>query len=1192
MKRMPSLYCESVAKFPWAFLLLYAIIVIVAIAAGWRKIEVNTDVKAFREIIGNASLAERSYREALKHQQAVKDSNILAHRTTFEVQLFYEAKSGSVFSEAALRDIRALETLLRNLDGWKRMCSMSDASASFRCEPGESLGNYAWPDREVAYNSVGKHTPFTLTFNGDNRERLPVHAFLTYLSRPPHDLRKFLPLQFGGPKEDAAVLRTLFSFTAPSLDDTAFRKAYEEFVSEELHPALLNATEAAEQIPDDPWIDPWSVRLYFRGSEIEAHEVRYYLAGDLEWAIGALFVTLIVTWFQLRSFFLAFVGMIQVCAVPLLAYVTVPIDELSLAGFMCIFIVVGLSSNDLLSIKEYWVRVGRECAKDYPKSSDGLGYRDDLNRYYSIRITRTFQAIFFRFLPQICAMCSWLVLLLSLIRPIREFGMFMFVGTAYACILCVAVFPPLLLIHEVYIQPFVHTRMHRLVANTLEPSSLRFPWRPAVRKCLLLATRPKAKRVWAITGAITMILFIITIVVAVTKGEAGLPEVFSPSHHSTAGRAFVDSFAPTSPALTTVAQETLVCELSQRDYSNTLIDYTNCGLHWCEAPLAAEDAAANTTQCTCHTDYMFLNAIATAHSYVNQTITLSGDAFSLLNDTSRMISIENYVEAQFPSAASKAFQGVSGRSLSSRVLEHWESGLTNVEPVVEMPSVMIKLDSNASAASSSNTHQMNTQCYCGPRICSQPTGLSIMSAKVQLPIPVVQPAGGRLLSEVAATASVSGGTEVAIVFGIEYKDKKGFLEQADNSWGFDTNFDATSPWAQRAMLKMCNNVPASFNVIGTECWIQDFKTWVVSLGPPNKFPTQRFGDFQALLKRFLQEQSHVPVSAMWMDTNGDMRATAFTFKVASKTKASDTLKDRQDWLQYVNAENEGSATSASSAWATSAAWAEAEAMEEAVSNAWAVAGLAIGITTLACIFYTWDGAFVCIVLSIAFIATNFLAFMMFCIFQWAVGPWEVILLITYIMYAIEPALRIGRATIWGGWMQKEMRLAGNAVTPLPTGLPALPPPGSTPFALSEGQLALGNFDTAGTADAADPDTRDEELINADAPARDNSSTNSPADQQELLQTAFEGRLHTFTLNVSNATFGSALKLVLCGIMALPCEFRLFVRLGAVTILIPLIVLPCIFILLPSAMVLLPIREKPDLVTFYEIIMAKVAAYRE
>merc|ERR1719171_2320791 len=62
-----------------------------------------------------------------------------------------------------------------------------------------------------------------------------------------------------------------------------------------------------------------------------------------------------------------------------------------------------------------------------------------------------------------------------------------------------------------------------------------------------------------------MILFIITIVVAVTKGEAGLPEVFSPSHHSTAGRAFVDSFAPTSPALTTVAQEAIVCELSQSD---------------------------------------------------------------------------------------------------------------------------------------------------------------------------------------------------------------------------------------------------------------------------------------------------------------------------------------------------------------------------------------------------------------------------------------------------------------------------------------------------------------------------------------------------------------------------------------------------------------------------------------------------
>ncbi len=102
------------------------------------------------------------------------------------------------------------------------MCALSDETAQFRCEPGESLVNYAWPNRKEV--TEGKHTPFTLSFNGESRERLPVHAFLTYLAEgqaAPHDLRKFLPHQFGGPREDSKLLRTSFAFTAPSLDHTA-----------------------------------------------------------------------------------------------------------------------------------------------------------------------------------------------------------------------------------------------------------------------------------------------------------------------------------------------------------------------------------------------------------------------------------------------------------------------------------------------------------------------------------------------------------------------------------------------------------------------------------------------------------------------------------------------------------------------------------------------------------------------------------------------------------------------------------------------------------------------------------------------------------------------------------------------------------------------------------------------------------
>jgi len=361
-----------------------------------------------------------------------------------------------------------------------------------------------------------------------------------------------------------------------------------------------------------------------------------------------------------------------------------------------------------------------------------------------------------------------------------------------------------------------------------------------------------------------------------------------------------------------------------------------------------------------------------------------------------------------------------------------------------------------------------------------------------------------------------------------------------------------------------------------------------------QFPVHRFGDFQAHLRRFLREQSQVPITAMWFDSKGDMTATAFSFKVPPKssTKVSEILEDRSSWLDYVSAENANSATSASAAWATSQTWAEAEAEHECMSNAWHVALLACGICTIACLLYTWDLAYTAIVVTIATFAMIYLSFFMFCIFQWAVGPWEIILLVAYLMYSVEPALRIGRGCVWGGFLPSEIRIAGNAVTPLTrsndaTNLAALANAEPAP-------PALAVLDDPGTGDGA-AEARAEEMNEA-APAAEGSSNNSPNDNaaadDAAARSAFEGRMHQFVLNVSNATFGSAVKLVLCGIMALPCEFRLFTRLGAVSIMVPLLSLVCIFILVPTALVLLPIREKPDLVSLWEIARDRINASRD
>jgi hypothetical protein len=842
-KELPGWYCDGLARFPWAFLLFYLMIIVIVLSAGWRSLEVDTDVEAFREVVGNASKYQRSYTEALKHQKESKDAQALTDRTTFELQLYYKTKSGDVFSEAALRDIRRLEGQLRKLDGWKRMCAMSDPAARFRCEPGESLGNYAWPLRDELDEE--NHIPFTLAFEGGSRERLPVDAFLTYLEEGkanPHELSKFLPHHFSGPADSSSTLRSIFAFTAPSLNDEEFRKEYEAFVADELFLELKNSTETAEEDPDDEWVEPWSIRLYFRGEEIEAHEVRYYLEGDLALAIGALVFTFLCIWLQLRSYFLAVCGLGQVCLVPFVAFVTVQIDEVSLATFVSVFLVIGLSSNDLIAVKEYWMRIGRELP--LPANTGGIGSKLEVSNYYSKRISRTFQAVFFRFLPQFIFIISWLGLLLSLIRPIREFGLFMFVCTAYSCIVCVAMFPPLLILHDSYVKPFIVNRMPRIISIILEPEMLKFPWRPIARQCLKLAVPEKARIVWAVTAFITLILFIITAVVASNSDSPGLPEVYSPSHHGNAGREIVNTFMPTEPANAPPQQLATVCELSPKN-GVVVCPTAEPGLHWCEAPqaeIASGDTSTTTTsapgsrsKCVCHRPTL------PSAEYINHSMVLTGHMFTSLNDSARETSVRSYMNEAFTNASFKFEEG-KARHLSSLVLEHWESGVTDVEPVVEMPGMLIgQNQASVDLATSANTAYLRTTCYCGQRVCTNAEGVYTMGEGIILPEAATASLGlgnsrrlvdadrpyGRSLSESASIVK-----EINIVFGILPADSDGFLKGQD-AYTMDSDYEPSSPWAQRAMLAMCNDIPGSLEVQETHCWIQQFRTWQLAKG--NKF---------------------------------------------------------------------------------------------------------------------------------------------------------------------------------------------------------------------------------------------------------------------------------------------------------------------------------------------------------------------
>merc|ERR1719183_1918686 len=54
----------------------------------------------------------------------------------------------------------------------------------------------------------------------------------------------------------------------------------------------------------------------------------------------------------------------------------------------------------------------------------------------------------------------------------------------------------------------------------------------------------------------------------------------------------------------------------------------------------------------------------------------------------------------------------------------------------------------------------------------------------------------------------------------------------------------------------------------------------------------------------------------------------------------------------------------------------------------------------------------CIVL-VSLVCCTGLAFLMFCVFSWTVGPWEIIILTVFMGYSVEPAFRLGRDFVFG-----------------------------------------------------------------------------------------------------------------------------------------------------------------------------------
>jgi len=129
------------------------------------------------------------------------------------------------------------------------------------------------------------------------------------------------------------------------------------------------------------------------------------------------------------------------------------------------------------------------------------------------------------------------------------------------------------------------------------------------------------------------------------------------------------------------------------------------------------------------------------------------------------------------------------------------------------------------------------------------------------------------------------------------------------------------------MLRVCTELPGDLEVISSTCWIKDFRAWLFSR--KQKFPVERFLDFQQTLKEFLISQPSA-ASAMWLNDDGNLTATMFTFKVKPQDGPTSTLAVRDKWNEFIERLNSEATSTASGAWATAQVWVDMEALREEI----------------------------------------------------------------------------------------------------------------------------------------------------------------------------------------------------------------------------------------------------------------------
>jgi len=998
----------------WVTVLMVVSGIIVLIGSLTAPLDLETDFSSFMEADVDPVSIRLALNAAKEHYSS--DARRLQSVAQYDLEIVYTVDPSlnrcplGLISLQCLSEIAAFENALTSDPQWSAMCDETTDYMQPFCRRGKSIVNYG-----LATLNGSQIEPTAIDFTIKASKALPAGTLLDFLEETSTD-EMLLPTDCCSDNY-ASQIRTFFRFEYSATKT----EEWEDLAQSVVIPYLMDKVVANSTVT-------------FYGDHMHQLQVMNMIWGDVFMCFGSSSFVFAYICFHTQTFLVSFLSMVMMLfSVGVSYYFFILISGItstSLAFLLSLYLVVGLGSDVVFVYTDLW-------KESYAKGHTG----NDRILWTLLQGGRASLA------TTVTTSVSFFANLCSVLRPLREFGVFMGICVVAVWIYLTITVIPFLTLEE-RLRAWLSRRAKRCRKKRQEhpEDEDEYGWNhhqqhqqqkqqqdtaaeeeiegaegiklPAVfgtklelwRRCkytglnlymfLLFRLRWACLFIWVVLTGVFLGLSIWKLEIDTSIPEV-LPEDHNINRHETAVAAFADM------------DDVFDINAAPKDLSGKICSpfvtpadslASLCKFRWCDA----EAATASTSTCRC------------ARREIAGTC--SGSIMQVQQRVIRQDS--NFDETAWQTASAANFASTKNVSASSgtmttkselgTTMSVWTPGL-----LYPTKSTLVTWTLPRSATTKTSCGWEDV-CFCGTdATCEVPSDwsnfssfeLSSSSSRRLGPQIAPLPSIGRPGRGLADT-DYSSYEVVEVIFGINLVPSTPLLGPLDESavWSFNSDHDISEPWAQRNLYSFCQeeNLPSNLKVLLASCWISSFATYVESTGL--RFPVEK-EVFHETAMSFLSAVGSIndqSTSSLIWRRDGIVKASSLHFRV-DLVRTSDTSKvlDLMDvWDSHIVSYNYAASRYARDAFHSAYIWGLAASSERLVSSTIETLIVLFAVAFLGMLLFTRN-----VPLSLGVVWSTLtvvcgLLFFIVIVQGWAVGPIEVIAVIVFVGYAATYSLHI------------------------------------------------------------------------------------------------------------------------------------------------------------------------------------------